>query len=954
MMTRTDGTAASKSNIRRTDWKGSVMKTRSLPLTFVAIALAAVAAPAGEKGLVAHYGFEKGRWPTVVDMSGNGNNGRIIGGVKRIKGEYGSALDFNGKDGYVNCGKGRSLNIASAGTVMVWARAGTPQGGLVCWSLDHTYPGARLLLTVDTYHGGANTIGCVSDGKKADGYRGFGSLPKGKWTHLAYTFDGKTISTYRDGLPTATNQQRILPLIKGVDLWIGRCLGFGQQYFHGALDEVRIYSRVLTADEILAYYKKEAPARGKDMSVFRRVVLDARAYRGPGKIIATLDAQAMHPLPAGTVIRVDLCHEGAQKPIRRLETREIPRTDTSDVTFDAQHLARGSYAVIAAVIGPDGRQIGDTSSVPLEWQDRLPEFKGIKILNNLCWELANVRYGIGEKLTFDLPCDRWVFVRSDAQVGDDGEIRVGIDAGPRDTAVIVHSKDSARLIETMRYLKAGRHSIHISRKGKTRLKHLVVRAIPALQHAFYGGDPQIEPFGPYDWDFLKKDVLPNINVMLAGLDHYRRPDAFERLKEWKKMGRSWIAYKALPWDKKSADEVFEYWSNTAGFQHPLVDGLIIDEANGGDLKIYDYLREAVERMHAHPKFKGKAVNPYCDALYGMDRSTKFARTCLKGGGYLCWERYFNEELTQKELRSVMRRYMVGPMSKWEEVFPGCTKRMVMVLGYMSEPPENLSLYPSVDYKVCMDTQVRMLATHPAFFGLGGLQEYHCGYAGEETVRWAGRLYRHYAIEGNTEPLTEDPYRLAHIQNPDFTEGTAGWTIETASKDSVRAMKHEDYGTLIQGRFPGGIGDRNVRPMGVGDTFLRMKRTAERPNAFSQQIRNLTPGRAYSMKMITADYQDLLQGRSNSGAHAISIKLDNAEVLPGPKNSFQFPVRQARKVGKFTYKHRFGLNYHWRTFRAKGTSAELTVTDWKSDKDPGGPIGQELMFNFIEVQPYLEP
>ena len=39
--------------------------------------------------------------------------------------------------------------------------------------------------------------------------------------------------------------------------------------------------------------------------------------------------------------------------------------------------------------------------------------------------------------------------------------------------------------------------------------------------------------------------------------------------------------------------------------------------------------------------------------------------------------------------------------------------------------------------------------------------------------------------------------------------------------------------------------------------------------------------------------------------------------------------------------------------AKGESAKLTVTDWTSDKDPGGPVGQELMFNFIEIQPYLE-
>ena len=48
-----------------------------------------------------------------------------------------------------------------------------------------------------------------------------------------------------------------------------------------------------------------------------------------------------------------------------------------------------------------------------------------------------------------------------------------------------------------------------------------------------------------------------------------------------------------------------------------------------------------------------------------------------------------------------------------------------------------------------------------------------------------------------------------------------------------------------------------------------------------------------------------------------------------------------------------FTYHWLVFRAKRDSAELTISDWVSDTAPGGPIGQEFMFNFIEIQPYLE-
>jgi hypothetical protein len=46
-----------------------------------------------------------------------------------------------------------------------------------------------------------------------------------------------------------------------------------------------------------------------------------------------------------------------------------------------------------------------------------------------------------------------------------------------------------------------------------------------------------------------------------------------------------------------------------------------------------------------------------------------------------------------------------------------------------------------------------------------------------------------------------------------------------------------------------------------------------------------------------------------------------------------------------------ITYFWTVFRAKGTTAELIVSDWEKDHDPTGPFGQQQTFNFIEVQPY---
>ena len=41
------------------------------------------------------------------------------------------------------------------------------------------------------------------------------------------------------------------------------------------------------------------------------------------------------------------------------------------------------------------------------------------------------------------------------------------------------------------------------------------------------------------------------------------------------------------------------------------------------------------------------------------------------------------------------------------------------------------------------------------------------------------------------------------------------------------------------------------------------------------------------------------------------------------------------------------------WEAQGPAAKLIVSDWASEEDPGGPIGQELMCNFLQVHPYLE-
>jgi len=101
--------------------------------------------------------------------------------------------------------------------------------------------------------------------------------------------------------------------------------------------------------------------------------------------------------------------------------------------------------------------------------------------------------------------------------------------------------------------------------------------------------------------------------------------------------------------------------------------------------------------------------------------------------------------------------------------------IVVQYAYVTAGPPWLTMtLPGYDNRTYMEMQIQTVATDPVFAGVGGLGVYRSAYADEETVRWTARLFRHYAIEGHTEPLGNDPFLLTHIRNGDFEEQGRFW------------------------------------------------------------------------------------------------------------------------------------------------------------------------------------
>ncbi len=599
-------------------------------------------------------------------------------------------------------------------------------------------------------------------------------------------------------------------------------------------------------------------------------------------------------------------------------------SDVEEIAFDAADLPWGAYDVRAALVNPEGRELCATAPLAtvLPGGDQQ-----IVVLNNLCSELMNARErGLlaADNLAFMNPRDGWCFfsVEGDATVALDGE------------ELPLRRWDDDQPAEAMRLLPAGRHVLAINGEPS----QVIARAIPALVHNVYPTAPRIRPFGEHTWERLADWTLPNANMIESHKAEI--PEA----AEWVEMDRSWILNRSAPGRRgtdPSVEEMLAYWRGAPGWGTPRMSGMQVDEygPSFGREKLTATARSAA-MLSADPQFSGKQWIPFVVRMYGTDAAELFMKTTLAAGWPFSIERYIGELPAEQEDREQIEALLVGEAEAWDAAYPGSLRRAIMTLMYAYLPYCTTNRCPTADFRVHLQMQMEVLATHPAWFGLWGVQPYRANYVNEEILDYMGALLRHYCIEGNTEPLIEDPYELTHVLNPDFKNGTDHWATDPAQEGSITTDEFAGYGTL-QGRYPWAS---------MGETFLVMERSGEAPNVAAQQITGLQSGRLYSLKVITADRQDLIAGESRDAPCAVTVAVEGADVQEG---AFSYPFVSARGPKPFTRDHPFHMVYHYVQFRATAPTARLTLSDWESADDPGGPVGQETIFSFVEVQPVFE-
>jgi hypothetical protein len=201
-------------------------------------------------GLVLYWKLDETSGSTASDSSGNGNSGTLLSGATWTTGKVNGGLSLNGASQYAISSTNLSSQFAGGNvTIALWFKAnaaGVIVDELGQPALNSNWHDSQLeVLSDGTLYARVWNMPGTSLGK----------VIFGQWNHAALRYDNvaKRLDGFLNGVQSAGS-------VSGTKQWPGALyyalgatdstnLGSGA-YFNGALDDFRVYNRVLTASEV--------------------------------------------------------------------------------------------------------------------------------------------------------------------------------------------------------------------------------------------------------------------------------------------------------------------------------------------------------------------------------------------------------------------------------------------------------------------------------------------------------------------------------------------------------------------------------------------------------------------------------------------------------------------------------------------------------------------------------
>lgn len=209
-----------------------------------------------DESLILYLSFDALNGRTVNDHSQYGNNGELMGNPTLVEGKFGKALKFNGRSDWVEIPHDNSLTVDKSVTVMAWIktpRHGGPNGALSqCIVAKSDNPRSYSLYTEKVT--GALYLS-ISDSRGSYSHQ---NVALNRWQHVVaqvdngmhrYWINGKSAGVYPvdASLPGRADTAPVR-VGYGHDI---RPPNAPDRHFRGLIDELRIWNRALSQDEII-------------------------------------------------------------------------------------------------------------------------------------------------------------------------------------------------------------------------------------------------------------------------------------------------------------------------------------------------------------------------------------------------------------------------------------------------------------------------------------------------------------------------------------------------------------------------------------------------------------------------------------------------------------------------------------------------------------------------------
>ncbi len=202
---------------------------------------------------------------TIVDSSGNRINGTQSGGVTySVAGKYNSAVGFDGVDDYVNIPNSNSLNLNNTLTISAWIYPKSLANRPVIYSTRKVNANdGQFQLEIGT---GNSHSGVVA----VSGYNTWVAetdnnvLTLNEWNHVVYTRNG-TGNTHKIYVNGQLKNLQTTAAYDFADNTNDKLIGTGNSllaihFFNGTIDEVAVFNKTLSAEEVLNLYNRNSPS----------------------------------------------------------------------------------------------------------------------------------------------------------------------------------------------------------------------------------------------------------------------------------------------------------------------------------------------------------------------------------------------------------------------------------------------------------------------------------------------------------------------------------------------------------------------------------------------------------------------------------------------------------------------------------------------------------------------